>query len=128
MTADFSELNRLAADLSHAGVRAAFAVRPALEQSARRIEDDAKRFAPRSARTSLPHYADTINHDVSVGADGHLVAEIGPDRTVNGQAKLANILEYGTSKMAPHAHLGPALDREGPLFVLAVKEIGGGVL
>ena len=125
MTADFSELNRLAADLSHAGVVVSLKIRPALERSAERIEQQAKEFAPRKR---LPHYAETINHDVTTDGSGHVVAEIGPDRSVNGQAKLANIFEYGTSDQAPRAHLGPALDREGPNFVAAVKEIGGDVL
>lgn len=121
---DVSELNNLAVDLSGAGVLAGIRVLGAMEKSAERIETDARAWAPRKR---MPRYARTITHDIAVGA-GEIVAEIGPDAEVNGQAKLAPIFEYGTSEVAPRAHVGPALDREIPTFVDAVKEIGGSVL
>lgn len=121
---DVSEINTLAADIAEAGVTAGFKIVGVVEDSCRKVEEQAKSFAPRKR---LPHYAGTITHDVTVGA-GEIVGEVGPDADVNGQAKLAPIFEYGTAEFAPRAHMGPAFDREVPEFVRRVAAIGGGLL
>jgi hypothetical protein len=124
MTVDLSELNTLAADLTEAGVLVGVRSLKVVDASAQRIEEQARTFAPRK---NLPHYAKTITHDVTVEGD-HIVGEIGPDKDVNGQARLAHLFEYGTSHLAPRSHLGPALDREGPAFIAALAEIAGKIL
>lgn len=69
-----------------------------------------------------PAYPRSIGYDtVWVGALGR--AEIGPDKDKR-QGALGNILEYGTVKNPPYAHLGPALDYEGPNFERYVGDLG----
>lgn len=121
---DTSDLDHLAVDLAAAGAAVAVKVVPALEHSAQNIEDQAREWAP---KTRTPHYPATITHDVTPGVAGP-VAEIGPDKNINGQAKLAHLFEYGSVNNAPFAHIGPAFDREVPDFVEAVGVAGGDVL
>lgn len=117
------DLDMLAADLARAGVFAGTRAVTVLEESAARIEAHARDQAP---RTRLPHLAATITHDVTVGAS--IVAEIGADKDVNGQAKLAHIFEYGTSALPPRPFLGPALDLEEPRFASGIEDITGRIL
>lgn len=121
---DISEINDLAADIAEAGVLAGFKIVAVVEESCQKVEADAKAFAPRK---NLPHYARTITHDVTIGA-GEIVGEVGADADINGQAKLAPILEWGTDKFPPHAHHGPVFDREVPNFVKRVSDVGGNLL
>lgn len=119
-----SDLNTVAVDLAEAALLADVRVAATVEQSAARIEDQAKEWAPRKR---LPYYARTVTHDVTV-EPGAVVAEIGPDKDINGQAGLAHIFEYGTATLAPRAHLGPALDRESPAFVSRLEDVAGDIL
>lgn len=121
---DFSELNTLAHDLTEAGLLAGVRALKVVEKSAQRIEDQAKEWAPRKR---LPHLANTITHDVTV-QPGMVVGEIGFDRDVNGQARLAHLFEYGTSDMAPRASIGPAFDLESPAFVAGLEDAAGEIL
>ena len=107
-----SDLERLVADLRSAGEWTQLKARDLVEKAGERVRDDARRLAP---RTRLPHYAAAITHEVyTERSSGVVGAEIGPEK--GGQGSLGHILEYGTSRTPPHAHLGPALDREGPRF------------
>jgi hypothetical protein len=117
-----SSLNVLAVDLAGAGPEAVARSGVELAKSAQRVQDMARDLAPRG---HLPHYAATITWDASV--DG-LDVEIGPDRQINGQAKLAHILEYGSVNNAPFAHLGPAFDREVPDLVEHLADAAGRTL
>lgn len=123
--ADTSDIQRLAADLSALGKARVATVRgvAVVEESLERIEADARESAPKKR---LPHYAETITHDVTIGGlGGSVVGEVGPDKDVNGQARLAHIFEYGTSRLAPRADVLTAFDREIPNFLAAVEEAGG---
>jgi hypothetical protein len=124
VTVDASEMDHLIGDLTGAGLLAGARAVAVVKASAKRIEDQAKEWAP---RRRLPHYARTITHDIEIGA-GKVTAEIGPDSDVNRQANLAPIFEYGTSRVGPRAHMGPALDRETPKFEKGVEDVGGGLL
>lgn len=119
-----NDLNVLAHDLTEAGALIGARAVEVIEQSAQRVEDQAKVWAPRKR---LEHYAETITHDLEVDA-GVIAAEIGPDKTINGQARLAHIFEYGTATLAPRAHLGPALDLEAPKLTAELEHIAGSVL
>lgn len=114
------DLDTLVHDLSRAGLLAGIRVVPVVHRAANNIVRDARGNAPQSA--VIRYYPDTITYDVEIAAEA-IIAEIGPDREKNGQAKLANIFEYGTSKLPPRPHLGPALDREAPRFEQYVEEI-----
>lgn len=107
---DVSELNSLAASIEKGGLRASVKAANAIKTTAYGIERDAKVFAP----------VDTGNlrNSISTRISGQgLEAEIAPT------ADYAHYVEFGTSRMAPHAFMGPALDRNTPAFVKKVEEI-----
>lgn len=106
---DFSELNRLAVSL--AGTTAAIlpAARIVIQKSAADIKRDAQAFAP----------VDTGNLRSSIGYETReLVASV--EAEIGATASYAAYVEFGTSRMAPEAFLGPALDRNGPGFEKAM--------
>lgn len=114
---DASELNRLAADLSGAGARVGAAVSVVVRASARRLEAEAKQFAP----------VDTGNLRSSIGTDlvgdgrsDTMAAEVGPT------ASYGAFVEFGTSRQAPAAYMGPAFDRAVPSFTDALAQVAEG--
>jgi HK97 gp10 family phage protein len=109
MPADFSEVNSLAADLGKAGFSATRRAQQAIVKTAHDIEATAKQMAP----------VDTGAMRNSIGVDvGVLRATVGP--TVS----YAPYVEFGTSRQAPAAFMGPALDRNNPAFFKAMESIG----
>jgi HK97 gp10 family phage protein len=114
-----NDLERLVADLRDADQWTQLKARDLVEKAGERVRDEARRLAP---RRGLPHYAKAITSEVIVErSTGTVAAEIGPER--GGQGSLGHILEFGTSRTPPHAHLGPALDREAPRFERALSDI-----
>lgn len=105
------DLNALAADLASAGLRVGLAAGKVVEHHAREVRDTARQLAP---RTRLPHYAASITSEVNFGP-GYVEGVVGPEK--GGQGSLGHILERGSAVSPPHAHLGPALDRDGPDFM-----------
>lgn len=126
--ADFSELDELAADLTRAGARTAVKAIPVMHRAANNIVRDAKQLAPGAGgdNSAAKHYPDSITYDLEVTTDA-IVVEVGPDKA-RRQGALGNLLEYGTSTHAPHAHLGPALDRESPNLDKYLGELGAETL
>lgn len=111
-----SDLEQLVADLRGASRRVQRQAHDLVSEAGTRVRDDARRLAP---KTGLPHYADKITTETFTSwATGSVYAEVGPEK--GGQGSLGHILEYGTSRTPPHAHLGPALDREAPSFASAL--------
>lgn len=109
MPFDASELNRLAVDFVKAGPRAVILAQKVLDKTAHDIEATAKQMSP----------VDTGAMRNSIGVDrGVLQATVGP--TVN----YAPYVEFGTSRQAPQAFMGPALDRHNPAFFKAMEQIG----
>lgn len=107
-------LNTIEADLGKAGTRASLAGIALVRSTALAIEGTAKSFVPvdtgatkNSIGTDFPNY----------GIEHAFEAAIGPTTA------WAPYLEYGTSKMAPHAFMGPALDRHSGAFVAAAAEL-----
>jgi HK97 gp10 family phage protein len=111
------DLVRLVDDLFKASDEAAVAARAVTQRSARKIRDDARRLAP---RTRLPHYAKSITYETTYALGG-VVAEIGPEK--GGQGSLGHILERGTVRTPPHAHLGPAFDMEEGNYLSALSKV-----
>jgi HK97 gp10 family phage protein len=110
---DMSELNTLAVDLGKVPGRMVPLARKVLEKSSADIERDAKMFAP----------VDTGNLRNSISRDlKGLTAEIGPT------ASYAAWVELGTSRIGPHAFLGPAFDRHAGEFADALGKITEGLL
>lgn len=121
---DASELNTLAADLTAGTMRSQLAAVGIVKKGAHNIAEQARQLA--GGIRHAPMYPASITYDI-VGSGARTEALIGPDKN-KPQGALGNILEYGTSKNAPLAHLGPALDVEGPKFVAAIELAAGQVL
>lgn len=123
---DGSELNRLVADLREVPENAHDNVRKAIEFTARGIKDTSREFA--SGIGHAPYYPQAITYDIDDrGVGDGVSAEIGPDKD-RRQGALGNILEYGTVKNAPYAHLGPALDIWTPDLEKGLEKAAGDAL
>lgn len=110
---DMAELNTLAVDLGKVPARMVPLARKVLEKSSADIERDAKLFCP----------VDTGNLRASISRDlKGLTAEIGPT------ANYGLWVEFGTSRQAPSAFLGPAFDRHAGAFTEAIGRVSGGIL
>lgn len=114
------ELNALVADLANVAGKVGPQVQAVMRKTARDIEGDAKAFAP----VDTGNLKSSIGHSDlrTVGQSGTLEVEIGPT------ANYGAFVEFGTSRMAPHAFMGPALDRRSPGFASALEDIVGGIL
>lgn len=113
---DFSEMYRLEADLTRAGLFAADRAATVQVKTALDVVATAQQLVP----------VDTGATKNSIGWDRAdepdiLAVEIGPT------TEYAPHLEFGTSRMAPHAFMGPALDRHTPGYMAAMAEIAGGI-
>lgn len=112
MSADASQVHQLAAELGAAGLAASRRAQVVVAKTAHDIVATAQQIVP----------VDTSATKQSIHAtllDGGLVAEVGPT------TEYAYFLEYGTVKMAPHAFMGPSLDRHAPGFVEGMEQITG---
>lgn len=112
-------LSGLVADLAKAPLRAQLGSVAVIKTASKHMEETARTFA--SGIGHAPHYPRAITHDVTIGP-GVVTGEVGPDKA-RTQGALGNILEYGTGHSAPIAHLGPALDVEGPLVEKPLAEL-----
>lgn len=123
---DVSEVESLAVTLNTVGGSVGREVAAVVRKGALNVKTDARRFA--TGIGHAPLYPASISYGVTGdGRFGVIEAEIGPDKG-RPQGALGNILEYGTVNNAPHTHLGPALDREGPRFMDAIAAAGAKVL
>jgi HK97 gp10 family phage protein len=112
---DVSQMNTLAADLGRASFYIAAQASKAVRKTGEDIVREAQAFAP--VRTG------NLRNSIGADYDGDgLGFEAGPTASYGGY------VELGTSKMAPHAYMGPAFDRATPGFVQAVEQLGGNIL
>jgi HK97 gp10 family phage protein len=113
--ADFSEVDKLAADLAVAGPRQVLFATKALQKTAHDVEATGKQLAA----------VDTGDMRDSIGIDWDLPkleAVIGP--TVD----YAPYVEFGTSKQAPQPFMEPALKRHEQGYYSAMERVAGGML
>ena len=82
-----------------------------VRKTATDIQADARRFAPVDTGALRGSISSDVRH-----ARGGIEAEIGP--TVH----YGRWVEQGTSRMAPRAFMGPALDRNSPGYVSALSQ------
>ena len=80
----------------------------AVAVNARKVQLAARRLS--SGHPRWVHYPRTITYDVTQVAD-RVEAEIGPDKSLKGQAPYGAIVEFGTPRTAPIPHLAPALEQ-----------------
>lgn len=124
MSVDTSELDDWAADIEAAAKAVDEQGKKILSRGAFNIKRDAAAAAPSGPLT--PHYPKSITYDVRDGK-GWMEAEIGPAKG-RRQWGLGNLLEYGGHGTAPHPHLEPALDREGPKYIEQVEKLAADLL
>ena len=114
MIVDLTQVNRIAADISRAAAGALPLARIVVQKVCADTKRDAQAFAPvdtGALRSSISY---------ETGADqGSVWGEVGP--TVS----YAPYVEYGTSRMAPYAYMGPAFDRHAGAFVDAMSQLPG---
>lgn len=112
MNVDFSEVDRLAADLGRAPETLPKYLRIAIEVSARNVKDDA-RDAVRGRR-HFRQAAAAIDYELVgfSGAASGMDAEIGYNKGI-GSGRLGNLIEYGAPRsnnsLAPGSELQKAL-------------------
>lgn len=109
----FAELNRLAYDLSAAPDEVKEGVPDVMRDVVEKVEASAKTFAP----VDTGALRESISSEVSEES-GTVVGEIGPT------VRYAMFVEWGTSKDAPQAFMGPALDRHSHELDEALGELG----
>lgn len=123
---DFSELNKMAADLGRVPDDSGEFFRQAIETTARHVKDTARENAKGMAHA--PAFPYSITYDVGVGYDQSigqqamsviggaisgarasvLRAEIGPDKN-RAQGALGNLIEYGSVNNPPQGIMHGAL-------------------
>lgn len=97
MDVDFSELNKLAADLQKAPESVGPLARKAVEVTARKVKDSWRENAQGMAHA--PAFPYSISYDIE-GSFGQIDAEIGPDKGAT-QGALGNLIEFGSRNNAP---------------------------
>lgn len=112
MSADASELNQLTRELGSSAATAGVKAARVVAKTAFDVTATAQQLVPVDTSATKQSIHPTLEN-------GGLVAEIGPTTAY------APYLEYGTSRMPPHAFMGPALDRHVAEFVDALSQIGG---
>lgn len=119
---DFSELDRLAADLENAGRGVRPNVRKATEVTARKIKDRWKAKLA-AGGGSLKHLPRAVSYDVDTtrvfGVDV-VEAEIGPDPSKT-QGRLDNISEFGTPTVAPRGYGLASLEENQADYVRGIE-------
>lgn len=121
---DISGLNELVADLSAAPAEVQAKSRAVVQKGANNVKEDARRLI--SGLAHAPAYPASISYDTDF-VRGGWEGRVGPDKS-KPQGALGNLLEYGSANNAPLAHLGPALDVEGPKFEQAMAQLVEGIL
>ena len=94
MEFDFSEIDKLAADLGDVPKNAGKFIRKAVEVSARHVKDDWRK--PLEGSQSVPGGARTISYDLTGGEairGSEITAEIGPE--IGGIGSVVSALEDG---------------------------------
>lgn len=119
MAADASEVFKLAADLTRAGVVVAAGVKPVVAKGALNIKRDWQKGW--SGIRHAPRLPQSISYETIAGIGG-VEAEIGPATEV-GQGFLGAVIHFGGANNAPRPTGVEALGREEPRFVSALAAL-----
>lgn len=120
MSFDFTELDKLAADLGEVPKTIGPFVRKAAEVSARNVRDDWRKNARGMAHA--PAFPGSITYDLKGGnavRGSEIDAEIGPDKG-RPQGALGNLIEYGSVNNPPQGLGLGALQRNQEDFVIGM--------
>lgn len=120
MSFDFSEIDKLYADLGAGADDAGKELRQAVEISARHVKDDWRQNVSSSRR--FPGLKSAVSYDVhaKAGIDGSsITAEVGYDHG-KPQGVLGHIAEYGNSGSAPRSDGQAALESNVEDFVKGI--------
>lgn len=112
ISADFSELTKLAADLTAAPGKALPLVRKAIQVTAQHVKEDWRE--PLKGSATVPGGAASITYDMKTSRD-EIGAEIGP--ALKGQGAIVGMLEYGTPTTGPTGYGHAALQKNEADFV-----------
>lgn len=77
---DFSELNKLSADLGEVPSKIIPLVRKAVEVTARNVKEDWQSGAAKASGSHARLFPKSIDYDLGLETDGGISAEIGPNR------------------------------------------------
>lgn len=117
------DLNRVAVTLKAAGVRA--------QVQGDRLTRSAAFAVQANAMVIAPVDTGTLRQSITVEFHGGLLAG-GLVAVVAPQVSYGYFVEFGTSRQAPQAFMGPSLDRVTPAYVAAIAALsdpfGGGVI
>jgi HK97 gp10 family phage protein len=113
--ATISGLNRLEVDLGEASAQVVAQASAVVRAAGQAVVRDAQAMAP--VDTGALRASISVDYD-----NGGLAFEAGPTVSYGGY------VEQGTSRMAPHAYLGPAFDRNVPGVVTALGILGARVI
>jgi HK97 gp10 family phage protein len=112
---DITGINRLVVSFAASTGRVGAAGAMAVRKTAYDIEATSKVFCPVDTGNLRNSISTTIT---ASGRDAEMTAEIGPT------ASYGAFVEFGTSRMAPHAYMGPAFDRHAHQLVTAFGKLG----
>lgn len=112
---DGAELHTLASDLLKGPKELGHLARAVVRKTAKDIEANAKQIVP----VDLGNLKNSIGtSDLrAMGTGGVIGAE------VIAASNYASYVEFGTSRQAPQAFMGPSLDRFSPAFEVAMAQI-----
>lgn len=114
-TVDLSALNRFEMELGQVPADVTRQLRPVVKKTGFDVVGNAQRIVP----------VDTGNLKNGIGVD---FDSDGLGFTAGPTASYGGYVEFGTSRMAPRAYMGPSFDRFIPQAVEAAGEILGGIL
>lgn len=114
---DFSEINKLAADLGSASRDTKANVRKAVEVTARKVKDSWRDKLKGSS--TLPGLPSAVSYDVK-SPSGAVEAEIGFDKG-RRQGALGNVSEYGTPSVGPRGFGLASLKENEEDFVTGIE-------
>jgi len=120
-----STLDDLAVELGRMGAEATRQIKGVVDRGSANVKRDAKQFSTGIAHA--PRYPRSITYTVTATSSGW-AGEIGPENSADDQGFLGYVYEFGNATTAPNAHLGPALDREGPRFLAALDDVVRGII
>jgi HK97 gp10 family phage protein len=109
---DTTEVTSFAQDLADTKTEILAGIRTVVQRTTKAVERDAKRFVP----VDTGNLRNSLASETSEDGDT-VVGEI------YATAGYAAHVEFGTSKMPPHAFLRPSLDRNSYAFEKAITQV-----